>query len=263
MKIIEQFIEGKKQDPALCEDGLFINDHFIAVIDGVTSKSDALFNNKAGGRAAMEKTCEVLSKADPESEAVDLFININKAVKSVYPGEPTGEAAAFAVVFSKAKNQIWRVGDCQFMINSNLYVNEKVFDRIVSDVRSLVLELARIEGKTDKELSDNDIGREFIMPVLKNEHLLANSKSRFGFTVLNGTDFDLSQIQIYDVKEGDTIVLASDGYPFLCSSLRESEKKLFETIRDNPLCDKEYSSTKGLIPGNSSFDDRTYIKFRV
>ena len=52
MKIIEQFIEGKKQNPSLCEDGLFINDHFIAVVDGVTSKSDALFDNKAGGRAA-------------------------------------------------------------------------------------------------------------------------------------------------------------------------------------------------------------------
>ena len=263
MKIIERLIKGKRNDPTLCEDGLFISDDFIAVIDGVTSKSDALFNNMSGGRAAMVKVCEVLSKADPDIEAEKLFNKINLSIKSVYPDEPTGEAAAFAVVFSKAKNQIWRIGDCQFMINSNLYVNEKIFDRIVSDVRSLVLELARIEGKTDKELSKHDIGREYIMPVLKKEYLLANSDSRFGYTVLNGTDFDSSQIQIYDVKKGDTIVFASDGYPILCGTLRDSENKLLETIRDNPLCDKEYSSTKGLLPGNSSFDDRTYIKFKV
>lgn len=36
--IIEQFIQSKKGNPALCEDGLFVGEHFIAVVDGVTGK---------------------------------------------------------------------------------------------------------------------------------------------------------------------------------------------------------------------------------
>ena len=263
MEIIEKFIKGKKQDSTLCEDGLFISDSFIAVIDGVTSKNAALFDGKTGGRSAMEKACEVLKDSDPEIEAQELFEEINTSLRSVYPNEPTGEVALFAVIYSKKYNQIWRIGDCQFMINSELYLNEKIFDRIVSDMRSLVLEIARIEGKSDEELFDNDVGRSFIMPILQREYLLANSDSRFGYPVLNGTAFDVSKLQIYNVEIGDTVVLASDGYPFLCDTLDESEVKLAETIKDNPLCDKEYSSTKGLVPGNSSFDDRTYIKFLV
>jgi hypothetical protein len=35
----------------------------------------------------------------------------------------------------------------------------------------------------------------------------------------------------------------------------------FLVLRDNPLCDEGYISTKGLKPGNASFDDRTYLKF--
>ena len=54
MEIIEKSIIGKSTDQSLCEDGLFISEDFIAVIDGVTAKSPGLFNGKTGGRAAME-----------------------------------------------------------------------------------------------------------------------------------------------------------------------------------------------------------------
>ena len=52
MKIFEQFIKGKKENQALCEDMLFVSADFVAVVDGVTAKNDALFDGKTGGRAA-------------------------------------------------------------------------------------------------------------------------------------------------------------------------------------------------------------------
>ena len=36
-----------------------------------------------------------------------------------------------------------------------------------------------------------------------------------------------------------------------------------EELEKNPLCDGEYRSTKGKAEDNISFDDRTYIRFRV
>ena len=53
---------------------------------------------------------------------------------------------------------------------------------------------------------------------------------------------------------------------FLKGNNREPEDGLyignsFLVLRDNPLCDEDYISTKGLKPGNASFDDRTYLKF--
>ena len=263
MKIIEQFIMGKNEDQSLCEDGLFISNDFIAVFDGVTSKSEHTFNGKTGGRAAMEKAVEIMSNISSDIDANALFEKINSAVLSLYNGESTGEAAVCGIVFSRHKNQIWALGDCQCRVNSQYYPHEKEVDNILSDVRALVLELARIGGLTDEDLLKNDVGREFILPILKKQHLLANSESKFGYAVMNGTPFDCSKITIHTVNDGDAVVLASDGYPFLHASLAECEKELEKTIKENPLCDKDYKSTKGIVSGNKSFDDRTFIKFIV
>ena len=65
------------------------------------------------------------------------------------------------------------------------------------------------------------------------------------------------------MKAGDEIVLASDGYPYLKESLEESERLLKAELTNNPLCDREYRSTKGKAEDNISFDDRTYIRFKV
>lgn len=263
MKILEQFIMGKKEDQSLCEDGLFINDDFIAVFDGVTSKSSRTFGGKTGGRAAMEKAVEAMSDMPFDIEAKELFEKINSAVLSLYNGEPTGEAAVCAIVYSRHKKQVWSVGDCQCRINSQYYSHEKKIDILLSDIRSLVLELARLEDATNEELIKNDIGREFIMPILKKQHLLANSDSPFGFILLDGSPFNSEKIEIHPVNEGDTVVLASDGYPFLYNSFEQCEKELERVVKENPLCDKDYKSTKGIMPGNKSFDDRTFIKFIV
>lgn len=263
MKVLEYFSEGKKEEQGLCEDGLFVSYHFIAVFDGVTSKSSRTFGGKTGGRAAMEKAVEAMKKAPFDIEARQLFTNINNAVLSLYEGESTGEAAVCGIVYSKYKNEIWSLGDCQCRINSQYYAHEKEVDTILSKVRALTLEIARLEGSTDEELLKNDVGREFILPLLKKQHLFANSDSRFGYTVLNGTPFDSKRIEIHPVSEGDTVILASDGYPYLYGSLEMCEKELERTIKENPLCDNGYVSTKGIAPGNKSFDDRTFIKFIV
>jgi len=57
------------------------------------------------------------------------------------------------------------------------------------------------------------------------------------------------------------IVLASDGYPFLKSTLEASEKALEELLKHDPQCVNSFIATKGLVEGNKSFDDRTYIRF--
>lgn len=44
-------------------------------------------------------------------------------------------------------------------------------------------------------------------------------------------------------------------------TLAESKKELSEILKNDPLCYKEYCSTKGQKKGNVSFDDRSYIRF--
>ena len=60
------------------------------------------------------------------------------------------------------------------------------------------------------------------------------------------------------------IVLASDGYPFLCPTLAESEQRLQHQRATDPLnISPEFQATKAFHPDFNSFDDRTYIRLDV
>ncbi len=264
MKIIEKFIKGKKEDFSLCEDRLFESANFIAVIDGVTTKNQRSFCGKAGGRAAAEKICEAISTFSPEISISQAVKTLTESVSMLYNSDESfGAAAAAVIIFSAYKKEIWCIGDCQCIINSEKHLHEKEIDAVTSNMRAAALQMYVNEGYTEQQLTENDLGRSFILPILNKQHLFANRNCKFGYPIINGSDVPESMFVTHKVKEGDTVVLASDGYPVLCETLEESEIKLKEVLKNDPLCYKEYMSTKGLAKDALSFDDRTYIKFIV
>lgn len=264
MKIIEQFIKGKSVDESLCEDMLFYNDDFVVVADGVTAKDSTLFNGESGGKAAARAVCDAVSGFSGDIDVYEAVELMTKRVRALYEdGNCKYAAAAGVIIYSKHRNEIWSIGDCQCIINGERHLHEKVVDRIVSDMRALVLEIARLEGATDEELMERDIGRKFVLPVLNKQSAFANGNGRFSYGVINGRDVFKKDIIVHKVKAGDVVILASDGYPELCESLAESEEKLQLQLKNNPLCDGDYRSTKGLQKNSTSFDDRAYVRFIV
>ena len=71
------------------------------------------------------------------------------------------------------------------------------------------------------------------------------------------------QEQTKPVSSPNEVVLASDGYPFLKPTLSASEAALAEQIANDPQNIHSFIATKGIVEGNKSFDDRTYIRFSV
>ena len=59
IKILETFKKGKVNE-RLCEDAFFQSENYIAVIDGVTSKTDFLYHGKTTGKLASEIIYRVL-----------------------------------------------------------------------------------------------------------------------------------------------------------------------------------------------------------
>ncbi|MBE6801450.1 MAG: hypothetical protein E7530_01025 [Ruminococcaceae bacterium] len=264
MRILEQFIKGKKPDESLCEDFLFYNENFIVVADGVTAKDTILFGGETGGRVAARLICEAVAEFNLDIDAFEATRILTEKIRQLCDEYNNGgSAAASVIIYSNHHHEIWSIGDCQCIINGEVFTHSKEIDRIVSDMRALVLEMVRFEGTTDEELSENDLGREFILPVIKKQSIFANGEGRFAYGVINGAFVHEKDIVIHKVKTGDEIVLASDGYPELCGTLEESEEKLKQELTTNPLCDGDYRSTKGVQKNCTSFDDRTYIRFRV
>ncbi len=277
MKVIESKIEGKKS-PESCEDGLVVTADFIAVIDGSTSKTPHhLSPDMKNGRYAMVLISEYIQhELKPESTVEDFCEGVTsyiynkvyrqQGIEEQMQAHPEERLTASAILYSKARNEVWMVGDCQANIDGKLYENNKPFEDIVARRR---VELIR-RGFTPQE------ARKTIEPLLIQAMLEGQNKT---YTVIDGFPIYQKGVKVVSLNapqknvETDVadslplptkeIVLASDGYPFLKPTLAESEEALAHLLAYDPQCTHEFIATKGIVVGNKSFDDRTYIRFQI
>lgn len=269
MKIIETFLLGKQNNPNTCEDGLAIGKNLIAVIDGVTSKGEVTYDGKKSGCYAKDLLVEYLLKDDvaqlPKEELFNMLSNIVRDASDSYPEmlsaiEPP---KANVIIYNNLYGEIWKYGDCQCAINGHVYRQEKEIDVLHGKLRAMWLETELLSGKTMENISEKDVGREFILHSIARQKFLENKKVSFGFPVINGDQIEPSFIQTFVVNPGDEIILASDGYPNLKGTLAESEHNLANLLKQDPLCFRINIETKGIQKDNISFDDRCYCRFIV
>ena len=288
MKIIESCIIGKKSQEA-CEDGMVVTDDFIAVIDGSTSKTPKHLNpDMKNGRYAMMLISEYIReelKADASEDefcqGVTAYI-YNKVYEKLGVEErlkehPEERLTASAILYSRIRNEVWMVGDCQAIIAGKLYENGKPYEEKIARKRVELIE----QGLSPAE------ARKQIEPLLIKAMLSGQNQT---YTVIDGFPIYREGVKVVSVSDScsvqdsvpasdsvpcsdsasasDTIpsssseiVLASDGYPFLKPTLAASEAALAEQIANDPQNIHSFIATKGIVEGNKSFDDRTYIRF--
>ncbi|MEH7235376.1 hypothetical protein [Bacillus sp. JJ1562] len=274
ISMIESLSIGKQGDPLLCEDLYVCTDDFVAVVDGATNISGRKINGKAPGRLAAEIVKATIETLPRDVSLQDMVSTINDNLQNTYAEmgilKDIEEFAWMAptaslVVYSDFHKKVWQIGDCQCIIDDQLYQNEKIIDEITANARSLYLEAEIKKGKTIDELLIDDPSRRFMQELIKQQYYLQNDpENQYGFEIINGFPVDFSKVKIIEVPaNAKSIVLASDGYPFLKSSLIESEEILHKVLEEDPLCFRTYKSAKGLVKGNLSFDDRTYLKFTI
>ncbi len=280
MKIIEQFVEGK-HSPETCEDGLIITPHFAAVIDGSTSKTTRHFHPEMkNGRFCMMLIKQTIETMPAETSLQQFCKLVTETVAQQYQKVavdqdadtkiiPDGQApsprerlCASAIIYSTHHRELWMVGDCQAMVDGHLYENGKPYEQQLAGQRALLF-AEKVKEHPDM-LHDgrivHDYARDAIIPSL----LVAMEGQNKQFAVIDGTPIyspGIKQISLpNDTKE---IVLASDGYPFLCPTLAQSEEALAEQIARDPFNIKTFLATKGLMQGNRSFDDRSYLRLII
>ena len=290
MKIIESSIIGKKS-PEACEDGMVVTDDFIAVIDGSTSKTPKHLNpDMKNGRYAMMLISEYIreelkadASADDFCQGVTAYI-YNKVYEKLGVEErlkehPEERLTASAILYSRTRNEVWMVGDCQAIIAGKLYENGKPYEQEIARKRVELIE----QGLSPAE------ARKQIEPLLIKAMLSGQNRT---YTVIDGFPIYREGVKVVSVSDScsvqdsvpasdsvpcsdsvsasgtifvssSEIVLASDGYPFLEPTLAASEVALAEQIANDPQNIHSFIATKGIVEGNKSFDDRTYIRFSV
>lgn len=288
MKIIESSIIGKKSQEA-CEDGMVVTDDFIAVIDGSTSKTPKHLNpDMKNGRYAMMLISEYIREELKADASVDEFCQgvtayiYNKVYEKLGVEErlkehPEERLTASAILYSRTRNEVWMVGDCQAIIAGKLYENGKPYEEKIARKRVELIE----QGLSPAE------ARKQIEPLLIKAMLSGQNQT---YTVIDGFPIYREGVKVVSVSVSSSvqdsvpasdsvpcsdsasasgtipsssseIVLASDGYPFLKPTLAASEAALAEQIANDPQNIRSFIATKGIVEGNKSFDDRTYIRF--
>lgn len=279
MDIIESIIIGKKSQEA-CEDGMVITDDFIAVIDGSTSKTPKHLNpDMKNGRYAMMLISEYIREELKADASVDDFCQgvtayiYNKVYEKLGVEErlkehPEERLTASAILYSRTRNEVWMVGDCQATIDGKLYENGKPYEEKIARKRVELIE----QGLSPAE------ARKQIEPLLIEAMLSGQNKT---YTVIDGFPIYQEGVKVVALKMKpasscietyfqehskpvsslNEVVLASDGYPFLKPTLAASEAALAEQIANDPQNIRSFIATKEIVEGNKSFDDRTYIRF--
>ena len=264
--IIESFIMGKSGNEQECEDVIIVSEHFYAVIDGVTSKFPIKYEGKSTGRYCAELLGNAIFSLDRNASAKDALEALNNEVNKAYGDTKITEEnkiQASIIIYSKARQEIFSYGDCQLIINGKSFDHKKRIDTLLEELRAFAVKTYLKEGGKEEDLYQNDIGRETILPFLKKQSLFANKEGHFGYAVIDGTGINESLIKIYKLNEGDEVVLASDGYPKLFPTLKESEDHLAFVLEVDPLSINENMQTKMKSRQNLSFDDRSYLRFVV
>lgn len=266
MKIIEHQLTGK-QSQETCEDGIVVTNDFVAVIDGSTSKTlICISESMKNGRYAMLLICEYISKMPEQTSLSDFCTGITATISDIYrrkgidlqrlSANPQERVTASAVIYSKYHNEIWMIGDCLCMVDGKLYENSKPYEDILAERRAAIIR----ESDNKEKFFIHDSARDIIIP----DMLRAMQEQNKTYAVIDGFPIPQDKIKVVKVS-ADTreVVLASDGYPFLCPTLAESEACLKEQIVRDPLNINTFKATKGMLTGNLSFDDRAYIRFSI
>ena len=276
MQVIEQNLVPKNPSKR-CEDGIVVTGDFVAVIDGSTSKSrrrchrDWSLRRHSNGELAMLTVAAFIKKMQKDTSFRQFCQGITAAICRRYirdllphlAGHPEDRLTASCVVFSRLRREVWMVGDCQALLipasgAAPMFLdNPKPSEQELAERRAAII---MASPQPWDHFRENDTAREAIIPRM----LETMKQQNNGYSVLDGFPVDERHARLIPLDfQPWQVVLASDGYPFLCPTLAESEERLARQLADDPLNIGDFKATKAFAEGNNSFDDRAYIRFNI
>lgn len=255
---------GKHSDDT-CEDGIVTTVNHVAVIDGSTSKTPERVNpGMQNGRFAMQLVSDVISSLPAQTtmlqfcrivtDAIDEAYNYYQQDPDIIQQHPERRLTCSAAVYSRYHREVWLVGDCQCIVDGKCYDNAKPEEAANAEKRSRYIKEHKLSVE---EVRRHDEGRDQII----NDIIASMHSQNKTYAVIDGTPIYIKGVKVIAVPVDSEVVLATDGYPFLCNTLAESEQRLSQLLVDDPLLINQFKATKAYMEGNSSFDDRAYIRF--
>ncbi len=267
--VVENFVEGKSAD-AMCEDLIVVTADFAVVVDGASDSTGLRIDGQTGGRFAAEilrRSIECLPAAATAREFADrltgdLADRVHEAAGDLGPSQRWPSASVVCMSF--ARREIWRIGDCNVVIDGRPDVGGKRVDDAAYGFRAAYNAALLAAGTPLADILRDDPGAAASRPLLDSQQHLANVAGPWGYGCINGRPVpdELIEVQAVAPRVGE-VVLTSDGYPDPQPSLAASEERLQQLLAADPAAiGALWTVGKSLRPGNRSVDDRAFLRLR-
>jgi glycerophosphoryl diester phosphodiesterase len=270
-KLVESFSKSKKinGNDRINEDSILDNKYYGVISDGATTLKGAIIDGLSPGKIASTLVVNYFKEADSHitfekaiNDLEKIFQDWYKEHKDVFNDRITTSS----VILNKERNELWFLGDCSAKVDNKLYCFNKEIDNLSTSLRVFTILTKIKNGETTyEECLKDDVGRDAIIPIINKQVQFQNSNdgSKYAYGVLDG--YPTLKIDIHIIKlddNVDSIILTSDGYPKIEDTLERTELTLKSILEEDPLMIGEYATTKGLTSLNSSFDDRSYLRYK-
>ncbi|WP_370678106.1 hypothetical protein [Pleomorphomonas sp. PLEO] len=266
-RVVESLCATGKDSEAKKEDRLIVTEDFAAIIDGATSSGP--IGGRPGGIVAAEAVEQTVKDLPPDAtvrDFVDLATaNIAQAIGN-WPDESIMRPSAVAAVWSRARNEVWRVGDCHVRIDGRDYVGGKEIDHIGYEFRCAVIRARLRLGLTDLEAERRVPTMEQpFRPLVLAQHAFLNldSEDPLAYGALAGTFVPDRFIEVFPAADAREIVLASDGFLEPSATLTEGLAEIARIRENDPLMVELVTGSRPFMPGRDYFDDTTYLRIAV
>lgn len=272
LRTLDTYVAGKAS-AEICEDFLHVDADFVAVVDGASDKTGTGVNGRAGGWIVANAIVECLkdrahvpSDASFEEWVTQTTDFIDRRLRDIGWPIDVQRPAASALVYSRRRGEMWRVGDCHFRVDGVDHMGGKEFDDMVGAIRRDAL-IKAIEGGAEIDtLRAADVGRDAILDLLRHQHLHANEPDGpLGYPVFNGYRIPKHLLEApVRIPANSFVVMCSDGFDFPHETLHETISRQRVSYEKDPLrigTDGGRPSTKALPEDAERHDDQCYVSF--
>ncbi len=224
----------------------------------------------SNGRYAMQLISRYIRRMPADTSCHQFCVGVTRMIRRHYrfrfpvsrmAEHPEERLCASVILYSRLRREVWLVGDCQCLIGGEFFDNPKPYEAHLAELRGQRVRELLAEGVAQSALLEAyDPAREVMIPTM----LQVMHNQNKTFAVVDGFPIPEDKVPVITLGfQPIEIVFASDGYPFLEPTLAESERRLDQQRRNDPLNIGSFKATKAFVEGNNSFDDRTYVRFTV
>jgi hypothetical protein len=261
MRVAESYTRSRSDNANL--DRLVVTDHWAAIFDGVTPKSDDMeAATAATGRLVDALVAEVVA-APPDLDPYDLVARLSETAAGL---DLEHAPAAAGAVFSVGARRAVVIGDTWVSVDGEATFVGHAYEHLMTGVRRALTEAALAGGAEVEHLRRDDPGRQAVVDLIARESILRNvdAEGEFFYAAIDGRPVPHRLLTEVEVPSGThEICLASDGYPDLGRTLAECEELLTLELAADPLRIGVRGGTKSVAPGAASFDDRTFVRIEL